>query len=312
MRMISLRAGARIAMGRCSCAALVVKVAVAAAALALAVLSPIRAFAVATAAQDGGRFDVASVKPNRSGAEAIRWTFENGRFTAVNVTVRALVASAYGLPQQPLADFQISGGPSWLSTDRFDVLAQAPAVATGEQSRTMSAGTLEMLRALLEERFQLRAHFESREQSIYALVLSRANQQPGPGLRRRTLDCAAIAAGTATGEPCGGTVFPGQVSARGVSMTQFISGLARLMPNVGRLVVDRTGLTGTFDVDLKWTPDQMPAQNVIPGMPGIPPIDPNGPSLFTALHEQLGLKLESGRGPVQVLVIDSAAQPAAD
>jgi hypothetical protein len=83
-----------------------------AAALALAVVSPMRAVAVATAAQGDGRFDVASVKPNRSDAEAIRWTFENGRFTAVNVTLKALVASAYGLPQQPLADFQISGGSS--------------------------------------------------------------------------------------------------------------------------------------------------------------------------------------------------------
>ncbi len=176
----------------------------------------------------------------------------------------------------------------------------------------MTASTLGMLRGLLEERFQLRTHFESREQPIYALVLSDENGELGPQLRRRTVECAAIAAGTATGEPCGGQIVPGRVFSRGVSIPQLVSGLARLMPNVGRLVVDRTGLTGTYDLDLTWTPDQLPSadRNTMP-MPTAP-IDPNGPSLFTALQEQLGLKLESARGPVPVLMIDSVDLPTAD
>jgi len=288
----------------------------AAAVLVLAGIAPLRAVAVPQVARgvDASSllFEVASVKPNRSGATEIRWTFANGRFTAVNVTLKALISSAYGTPQQPLPNFQISGGPSWLDSARFDVLAQVPVEAVGENRTTMTASTLGMLRGFLEERFQLRTHFESREQPIYALVLSDKNGQLGPQLRRRTVDCAAIAAGTATGEPCGGQIFPGRVSSRGVSIPQLVSGLARLMPNVGRLVVDRTGLTGTYDLDLTWTPDQLPSadRNAMP-MPTAP-IDPDGPSLFTALQEQLGLKLESARGPVPVLMIDSVAQPTAD
>jgi uncharacterized protein (TIGR03435 family) len=259
-------------------------------------------------------FEAASVKPNGTGAIETRWTFANGRFTAVNVTLKALISSAYGSPQQPLAGFQISGGPSWLESARFDVLAQVPVEAVGENRTAMTASTIGMLRRLLEERFQLRTHVESREQPIYALVLSDRNGGLGPQLRRRTVDCAAVAAGTAAGEPCGGQVVPGRVSSRGVSIPQLVSGLARLMPDVGRLVVDRTGLTGTYDLDLTWTPDQLPpaAANAVP-MPTAPaPIDPNGPSLFTAMQEQLGLKLESVRGHVPVLVIDSVALPTAN
>lgn len=290
--------------------------ALATAVLLLAGIAPLRAVTVPQVA--GGidasslMFEVASVKPNRSGATEVRWTFENGRFTAVNVTLKALVSSAFGSPQQPLPDFQIAGGPSWLDSARFDVLAQVRAAPGADNRTTMTASTLRMLRSLLEARFQLRTHVESREQPIYALVLSDKNGALGPQLRRRTVDCAAIAAGTAAGEPCGGQIVPGRVSSRGASISQLVSGLARLMPNVGRLVVDRTGLTGTYDLDLTWTPDQLPSadRNAMP-MPAAP-IDPNGPSLFTALQEQLGLKLESARGPVPVLMIDSVNPLTAD
>jgi uncharacterized protein (TIGR03435 family) len=93
-------------------------------------------------------------------------------------------------------------------------------------------------------------------------------------------------------------------------MTQMVSGLARLMPNVGRPVVDRTGLAGAYDIDLTWSSEQ-PMPNSMPGMPP-PPVDPNTPSLFTALQEQLGLKLEAQRGEVEVLVIDAAERPLRD
>jgi uncharacterized protein (TIGR03435 family) len=174
------------------------------------------------------------------------------------------------------------------------------------------------LRALLEQRFYLKAYFESRDQPIYALVRANGNRTLGQRLRPRTVDCAAVAAGVATGERCGGQIFPGNVSARGITMTQFVSGLARLMPNVDRNVLDRTGLTGTFDLDLTWTPDQSlmdssAAGMPMPGMPAgvqVPPVD--GPSLFTALQEQLGLRLESTSGPVQVLIIDDVARPNED
>jgi uncharacterized protein (TIGR03435 family) len=107
-------------------------------------------------------------------------------------------------------------------------------------------------------------------------------------------------------------VGPANIAAGGISMAQ----LATLLSGrVNRIVVDRTGIAGAFDLDLNWTPDQMPQQPIgapPPGLPPLPPIDPNGPSLFTALQEQLGLKLESTRGPVDVLVIDRVAQPTED
>jgi uncharacterized protein (TIGR03435 family) len=276
-----------------------------------ALLAPVRDVeADEQESQDRARFEVASIKPNQSDASTIRWTFENGRFTAVNVTLKALVSSAYGSPQQPLADFQIAGGPRWLDSSRFDIAAVAPPDAS-RGSGVSPAAAVGMLRTLLEERFQLRAHFEAREQAIYALVLNEEGRL-GPRLRQRTADCAAVASGAVKGDPCGGQIFPGNISARGTSMTQLVSGLARLMPNVGRMVVDRTGLTGTYDMDLTWTPDQLPTVDPSAGPMPIPRVDPSGPSLFTALREQLGLKLESARGSVQVLIIDSAGEPTPD
>ena len=246
------------------------------------------------------RFDVASVKPNTSSEESIRWTFENGRFTGINITLRMLISTAYGPPQQPLPDFLIAGAPGWVATARFDVTGTA---APG-------APLPPLLRHLVEDRFALRSHAETRDMPIYALTLAHAARSLGPMMRKNDRDCAAIASGAIAGERCGGQIVPGKVSARGMTMTQMVSGLARLMPNVGRPVVDRTALTGAFDIDLTWSPDQALA-NAMPGMP-TPPIDPNGPSLFTALQEQLGLKLESLRGEVEVLVIDTVARPVPD
>jgi len=102
--------------------------------------------------------------------------------------------------------------------------------------------------------------------------------------------------------------------ARGVSMPQIVSGLARLMPGVSRFVVDGTGLTGRFDIELKWTPTvvEFPRLNDPELIAQVPPIDPNGPSLFTAVQEQLGLKLDSQKGPVEMLVIDSLRHPTPD
>jgi uncharacterized protein (TIGR03435 family) len=243
------------------------------------------------------RFDVVSIKLHTTGPETVRWTFENGRFTSTNVTLQMLVSTAYGPPQQPLPDFLITGAPGWSTTDRFDV-----------NGTTMSDAALPvLLRDLLETRFSLKSHFATREMPIYALVLARRDGMLGPNLRRVERDCAAIAAGRVAGEPCGGQIHPGQVSARGVTMTQIVSGLARLMPGVERPVRDRTGLSGSFDMDLTWTPDR-PVVGPTPDTP-IAPIDPNSPSLFTALQEQLGLKLEPQRGQVDVLVIDSVSMP---
>jgi uncharacterized protein (TIGR03435 family) len=245
------------------------------------------------------QFEVASIRSNSGDPMgATRWSFENGRFTGTSVTVQMLVSTAYGEPQQPLADFQIAGGPQWLRTERFDVTGTVAAASPGTPLAPL-------LRHLLEDRFQLRTHQEVRELPIYALMLANADDSLGPRLRRRTVDCAAVAQG-APGERCGGQIFPGTITARGTTMVQIISGLTRLLPNIGRLVVDQTGLSGSFDLDLTWLPDDGAA---LPPGAAAPPIDPNAPTLFTALREQLGVKLEPTRGPVPVMVIDAISRP---
>jgi uncharacterized protein (TIGR03435 family) len=158
-------------------------------------------------------------------------------------------------------------------------------------------------------------------------VLARSDGRLGPDLKKSETDCAALMAamrgrgpgrampppGPPPGErmPCGIRIGPGSMSVGGMTLAQFANSLGMF---VGRVVLDRTGLTGNYDVDLKWTPDQMPQRG--PSTPADQPIrvngvdiDPNGPSIFTAVQEQLGLKLDSQRGPVEMLVIDRAEHP---
>jgi len=269
-------------------------------------------------------FEAASVKPNKTGPGPIQIIFQpGGRFRATNVTLKMLIGSAYGTPQA-LADFQMVGGPKWLDTDRFDIVAKAP----GDPQPSNGAPPQEMfrmLRSTLEDRFHLKVHEETKDAPIYALTLARVDGKLGPGMHASATDCAALMASMrgrggpppppAPGErpPCGARMFPGNLSAGSMNMNQIVNLLAR-MGGVNRTVVDRTGLTGSYDFDLTWTPDQMPQGrgDPPPGAPPLPAIDPNGPSLFTAVQEQLGLKLEPGRAPVRMLVIDNVEQPTDD
>jgi uncharacterized protein (TIGR03435 family) len=267
-----------------------------------------RASAQSQAANKLPEFEVASVKPNKSGENFVRIQGPAGRFTATNVPVRLLIRTAYRLQ-----DFQIVGGPAWLNTDRFDVVAKSEEGATQDQ-------TALMLRALLADRFKLAVHNEMRELPIYALVPARGDGRPGPQLRPAAADCTSArgrVAGPPPGPPpaagrpaCGSRMAPGNIAAGGVTMATFAASLSQF---VNRTVVDRTGLTGSYDLDLQWTPEQMPQLPPGAERPAfLPPIDPNGPSIFTAVQEQLGLKLDSQKGPVDVLVIDHLEQPTED
>jgi len=240
-------------------------------------------------------FEVASVKPNTSGDfRRGMGPAPGGRFTADNVPLRELIAFAYGVSNSR-ANLQVIGGPVWIDTARFDVQA----VVKGGSLPPGEAGT--MLRALLIERFKLVAHRESREMPIFLLVMDRQDQQLGPRMRSSAIDCEARRAArsrggappVSTGPPqdpatirptCGLRLAAGSFAGDAVTVAQLVEGLA---PFVGRIVLDRSGLVGYFNVDLEWTPD------------------PVASSLFTALREQLGVKMESGRGPVDVVVIDS-------
>ena len=276
------------------------------------------------AAPQEPQLEVASIKPNKSSDNRVMLGIQpGGRFTATNVTLRMLIRNAY-----QLQEFQITGGPNWIADERFDIVAKAEtgdgigdpfrAEANGQPSR----GQL-MIRALLADRFKLVVHNEDKEMPIYALVLARGDGKLGPQLKVSETDCAAmIAAGRGRGRgpmpppgppqpgtpmQCGIRIGPGNMAVGGSPMTQVATSLAMF---AGRIVVDKTGLAGNYDFTLSWTPDQMPgAGQRPPGAPEPPPIDPNGPSLFTAVQEQLGLKLDSQRGPVAMLVIDRAERP---
>jgi uncharacterized protein (TIGR03435 family) len=243
-------------------------------------------------------FEVASVKPNKSGdVRALMFPQPGGRFTATNVTLRALIIGAY-----QLQDSQIAGGPDWLDSDRFDIAAKAD----GDASPTQFFA---MLQTLLSDRFKLALHHEARIMPVYALLLARSDGRRGPRLRPSDAKCGTAASSyfpvvpdPSAAPPCGDfRMSPRSLVARGMTMPRLASLLA---PRVGRVVVDTTALNQAFDIELDWTPDQPQEADNRPAN--------DAPSLFTALQEQLGLKLESTRGPVDVLVVDRAEQPTED
>ncbi len=235
-------------------------------------------------------FETASVKANRSGVDDMSAGRRGSRYTAVNAPLKFLIVSALGISFE---SSRLIGGPDWIEKDRFDIVAAIPAGA-------QSADLPRMLRTLLEQRFHLLVHTEMREVPIYALRLARTDGNLGPRLTRSPLDCAALLAGRdgaaplppqADGRPtcrvsASGRSFRGGGSSIGV--------LAAILPQqVGRPVEDRTGLSGLFDYDLEFSAEGRDL--------GAIPVGGDTPSIFTALQEQLGLRLESARAPLDVL-----------
>lgn len=232
------------------------------------------------AQQPAPAFEVASIRPNKSGtSNAVPPSRANGSYSASNVALKSVIANAY-----EVRIFQIAGDPAWLTTERFDIIARG---REGTPDRLRPA----MLRTLLAERFKLAAHFETREQQVYTLVLARPDGRLGPRLKPaapgNTPDVPLAAGGP------GGARIVGKA----VSMDDFARELAT---QFRQTVINRTGLNGRFELDLQYTPDTSTAPA------------PEFPSIFTAVQEQLGLKLEASRGPVDVLVIDSVDRPAPD
>ncbi len=246
------------------------------------------------------RFEVATVKPNKSGESgASLGPRPGGRLHGTNQTARNLIRGAFNL--QP---YQMIGGPDWMDSDRFDIVAKA-ADADLDAKGMLVAPQEYMLRlqSLLEDRFQMATHWETRELPVYSLVVANAGTL-GPKLKAHTGDCdRARNAGPPSPESpavnCGLRVnmsaTSGKMTGVGISLEAFARNLSS---GTGRYVVDKTSLTGSFDLDLEFTPDQSP--------------ETSGPSLFTAMQEQLGLKLEAQRAPVEVLVIDRLERPTAD
>ena len=232
-------------------------------------------------------FEVASIRPNTDGGNTSQRALPNGTLTLTNNTARNIIRTAYGLQGS-----QIMGGPAWLDNERFDVVAKAAAPFNQTEGQAM-------LRVLLAERFGLVAHLEARDMPVFLMRVANS-AAPGAHLRPSVVDCikqpicvlnVRFAAGSITGI--------------GVSMPQLARNLTGAL---GRTIVDETGLAGTYDLELTFVPD--PSQSV----PGAAPatVDPDAPSLVTALQEQLGLRLEPGRAPVQMLVIDKVERPTID
>jgi len=245
-------------------------------------------------------FEVASVKANRSGLPAGITDFRPGQFVAVNQTLRFVLVAAYGLEE-----FRIAGAPDWIDKDRFDIQARASTAVTRKDAEPM-------LRALLEERFALKVHLEKRDSPVYALVVNRAG---APGLRPAS-PAACVDRG-----PQPGRVPPGELPSCGLlpARSGGLSGrsvpldllAAQLSPLVRRPVLNRTGLSGRFDIDLEWEIDEAQRAALAALAPDRPPApaNPDRPGLFGALQEQLGVKLDSTRAPVDVLVVDAVAHP---
>jgi uncharacterized protein (TIGR03435 family) len=248
-------------------------------------------------------FEVVSVKANRSNAEGQNMRLQpGGRAVITNSPLRPIILLAYALLPQ-----QLLGGPNWIDTDRFDIVAQARENLEGSPPGGPPGKAQLMLQRLLAERFGLVVHTETREQPIYALTVVRDDGRLGPRMAPAKADCMALMAAYGRGEApmparseCGISGGPPRLSARGVTMPMFArSVLAGL---TDRLVEDRTGLTANFDLDLEF----------VPGSGGAPSTSTAGgdtASLFTALEEQLGLKLRAVREPVDVVVIDRVEQP---
>jgi uncharacterized protein (TIGR03435 family) len=263
------------------------------------------ALSVAVVAQTP-TFEVSTVKRNRSAEARGDSVFQSDRYMARNVRVRDLIAEAYRV-----RGFQVVGGPDWVGADRFDIMAKAAsaeplAPTLGPNGvRQPSEAPFLMLRALLKDRFKLVAHTETREGPIYELV-SRDEGRRGPQLRPAATDCAKL---DPAGPPppagfCGGVrTGDGRLTGRTAPMRQLASVLTGV---VQRLVVDRTNLAGVFDFDLEFSPTPLNAGADVQTSAD------NATSLFTALRDQLGLKLQPQRGPIDYVVIDGVAPPSED
>ncbi len=250
-------------------------------------------------------FDVATVKPNTSGTRQRSLSYPPGRFVALNMPLRFVIANAFGV-EASLPQYLVAGGPSWIDSERFDIEGRAAArPASDGPWRVVEIKA--MLRRLLEERYGLRTHLEPREMDVYALVAARDDGRPGAGLRPSTGgDCVAVGSPNSGGAlPACGAGPMNEGVLRGYAMTP--DAIARtLTAYVDRPVINRTGLAGTFSFDLAFTLE-LPPQ----GAPADPVPEP-GTSIFTAAREQLGLRLQSARAPVDVLVIDRVERPSPD
>jgi len=232
-------------------------------------------------------FEVATIKRNVSLAESGTIGMEpGGRFRAVHADLRFMIATMYRTGPRLFAS-QILGLPDWASTEHWDITAKVGDDLAGQSAQELFRKMPPLVQSLLEDRFKLKLHRDTQPQPTYALVMVRRDGVMGPGLHKTTADCLKEF------EKCRIQSTPGHYSAVGVTIPTLMIFLSN---TVERVVVDRTGLQGAFDVEIDWAPEA----------------SSDKPSIFTAVREQLGLKLEFERNPVEVVVIDHVERPSED
>src|SRR5579872_1572706 len=276
-------------------------------------------------------FEVASVKPNKSGGRGAGLQMAPGRFTAKNIPLKMLIGFAYDV-----RDFQISGGPGWLSSEKYDIEAKPegltgdPTKLSEEQRQHQEEQLRLMVQSLLADRFKLTVRHETKELPVYALVVAKNGPKlqvaqetpptpdPPPSPEPSQPPGSKALGGRGISKALGGRgmmMRPGHFEGRSAAVSFLAHALSR---QLGRTVLDKTGLKGVYDFTLDWTPDESQGRMFMGpkdanlgagGPPAPPPPDASGPSIFTAIQEQLGLKLESTKGPVEILVIDHVEQP---
>ena len=279
------------------------------------------ASAIVCAAQAAPTFDVVSVKPVEvkppySSGLAFQ---PGGRFSMANADTLSLIIDAFRDPELGAVSIDnVLNAPGWVRTQRFTIDARTGSDLAREPLSIMTLTGIALMRSLLEDRFKLQAHIETREQQVYALKLARADGTLGPKIHPSAVDCAALARDRAAkGEPIphsepGKPVLPCTAFFGEGSVTGRATGIATLAVALrGALrpmaVIDRTGLTGAYDFDLTYAPDPN-----TPRAPNAPPVLSDGPSIFTALQEQLGMKLEAEREERRVIVVDHIEMPTAN
>lgn len=271
------------------------------------------------------KFEVASIKPYDNSSGMMRMMMQPARFEAMGLPVRLLLRQALRVQH-----YQLVGLPDWANNERYTIAAKAP---DGTPPNAVPA----MLINLLKDRFKLMTHAESREMPAFDLVLARNDGRPGPQFTASSAECQATIkeraeAGPGRGgppplpgtpggpplfdpakPPCGSMrTGPGIIGGGGLPLSQLVQMLSQF---AGRPINDKTKLTGLFDFTLTFTPEPGLGNSPFgPPPAGAPPLaaDPNAPNLFTAVQEQLGLRLESVRAPVDVVVVDRVERPTFD
>lgn len=259
------------------------------------------------------KFEVASIKPNRaSDNRRMIGMRPGGRFSATGISLKELLALAYDVRQ-----YQLSGLPSWADSDRYDIDAkpEGPIQTPREPDRmptdaemwTQRQKTGAMVADLLEQRFALKIHRETKEMPVYTLIVAKN----GPKLEESRPDAPDVVPGASGRGPAPGggrgpgraqmmSMGPGGIAAQEMPIAMLVSQLSSIL---GRNVIDKTNLTGRYDIKLTFTPDDGKA------LRNGEPASEAGPSIFTAIQEQLGLKLEPSKGPVDLIVVDHVEKP---